>query len=574
MEISETKKTGKYVPLITYLIAVVCLLLGLFLPLFDGKNILALQLPGVLNSAFSKELISTDKVFSLPFPIDLFGLGKVTFDIMAWAVLVYVAVTAISILALIPVIICTVKEKPAVARAFAYVMETAAVLVLSLYVVLALELYEANIAISYNMLIALGGALLALILLNLFRKKGTGVLKTLLFLLSAVCLIALFDFGVLIPSLADKIKVPFLGAEDKGSSGITFLQLLFQSNYTEYLNLIPETKFKAASVLSTILGLTILINYIIDVISLSTNAKKLGLKFNIVRYGVEVAAAVALLITAAICKYKIGIMLIIIAVVAVVALAVNVLRLLLTIRREKAEEFEKEFIPPVRRQPTMFAPPVKKEEPQPVTPIKPAPARNENVIVERPVLMERLEPVPTVTDVVNSQPVTEYKSEPEYNVQPKPIAPARPPVQDIKPVQPVRQEPERYTPPQPVQPVQPVQAVQPTQPAQPVQTTIQPATQPIVQTNDPSVETRIYTINTIYGGPTDDFIRKLSNDEKIEFARTFIEKSKGEIGNIPDYVIGGNNRMFFSSVFIYLGRIRGLISDNLLNKMYKELNMM
>ena len=107
-----------------------------------------------------------------------------------------------------------------------------------------------------------------------------------------------------------------------------------------------------------------------------------------------------------------------------------------------------------------------------------------------------------------------------------------------------------------------------------VQTTIQPATQPLVQTNDPSVETRIYTINTIYGGPTDDFIRKLSNDEKIEFARTFIEKSKGEIGNIPDYVIGGNNRMFFSSVFIYLGRIRGLISDNLLNKMYKELNMM
>lgn len=86
--------------------------------------------------------------------------------------------------------------------------------------------------------------------------------------------------------------------------------------------------------------------------------------------------------------------------------------------------------------------------------------------------------------------------------------------------------------------------------------------------------TRIYTINTIYGGPVDEFMRKLTNDEKIEFAMTFIEKSKGNVGNIPEYVIGGDNKKFFSSVFIYLGRIRGMISDGLLNKMYKELNML
>ena len=55
---------------------------------------------------------------------------------------------------------------------------------------------------------------------------------------------------------------------------------------------------------------------------------------------------------------------------------------------------------------------------------------------------------------------------------------------------------------------------------------------------------------------------------------TFIEKGKGNIGNIPEYVIGGNNKKFFSAVFIYLGRIRSMISDGLLNKMYKELNMM
>lgn len=55
---------------------------------------------------------------------------------------------------------------------------------------------------------------------------------------------------------------------------------------------------------------------------------------------------------------------------------------------------------------------------------------------------------------------------------------------------------------------------------------------------------------------------------------TFIEKSKGDVGNIPEYVIGGNNKKFFSSVFIYLGRIRGMITDGLLNKMFKELDML
>ena len=72
----------------------------------------------------------------------------------------------------------------------------------------------------------------------------------------------------------------------------------------------------------------------------------------------------------------------------------------------------------------------------------------------------------------------------------------------------------------------------------------------------------------------DDFIRKLSNDEQIEFAMTFIEKSKGDLSNLPEYVVGGENKKFFNAVFIYLGRLRGMISDGLLNKMFRELNML
>ena len=76
------------------------------------------------------------------------------------------------------------------------------------------------------------------------------------------------------------------------------------------------------------------------------------------------------------------------------------------------------------------------------------------------------------------------------------------------------------------------------------------------------------------GQSSDEFIKKLTNEEKLEFTRTFIEKVNGNLGSVPDYVIGGDNRKFFSSVFIYLGRLRGMISDNLLNKMYQELNML
>ena len=151
-----------------------------------------------------------------------------------------------------------------------------------------------------------------------------------------------------------------------------------------------------------------------------------------------------------------------------------------------------------------------------------------------------------------------------------PVSEAKPAAEEVKP-QPVPEpKPTPAPTPAPELRAQPEPAFRP----QPEPVRVQPSftEQPApVQSN---VETRIYTINTIYGGPSDDFLKKLTNDEKIEFARTFIEKSNGVIGNIPDYVIGGNNKKFFSSVFIYLGRIRGMISDGLLNKMYKELNMM
>lgn len=76
-----------------------------------------------------------------------------------------------------------------------------------------------------------------------------------------------------------------------------------------------------------------------------------------------------------------------------------------------------------------------------------------------------------------------------------------------------------------------------------------------------------------YDEPLDNFMRKLTNEERTEFKRIFIDRSYGRL-NIPDYVIGGENSGFFSSIFIYLARVRDLVSDALMNKLYEEVKLL
>ena len=89
------------------------------------------------------------------------------------------------------------------------------------------------------------------------------------------------------------------------------------------------------------------------------------------------------------------------------------------------------------------------------------------------------------------------------------------------------------------------------------------------------IETRnvVYNVNTIYNGPSDSFIRKLTNEEKVEFARLFLEKNTESLLVIPDYVVGGDNSKFFSSIFIYLARVRSVVTDGLMSKLYEEASL-
>ena len=67
----------------------------------------------------------------------------------------------------------------------------------------------------------------------------------------------------------------------------------------------------------------------------------------------------------------------------------------------------------------------------------------------------------------------------------------------------------------------------------------------------------------------DPFIAVLNNDERNQFTEIFILKYRGVMPELPDYVVGGDNKEFFRKIFIYLGQYRDRIPDSLLAKMYQ-----
>lgn len=67
----------------------------------------------------------------------------------------------------------------------------------------------------------------------------------------------------------------------------------------------------------------------------------------------------------------------------------------------------------------------------------------------------------------------------------------------------------------------------------------------------------------------DPFIAILDPTERNQFTELFILKYKGVMPEIPDYVVGGDNKDFFRKLFIYLGQYRDRIPDGLLAKIYQ-----
>jgi len=511
---NTTSKPNKFAALITYCIALVCLLLGLLLPFgnvegVEGKNaMLLLQLPGAINSVFGTELSFAFCAENLTygFPIQFMGLGEKAFDIGAVFVLLYAVIAVVGLIALIPVIAS--NRNSATALKTASVIEALALVFVTPLVFFQLEDFMmANLfgwnKWSYALLIAFGGTLLMLVIQAIIYRKGSGVIKFVLLLVSAVAVLtAVFDITVYVTALADPVKnladtLKASGGLSNGEFGIAQLFTLFSADYFAAVKELPALEM-TFNIIALVLSILVVVNFMLDMLGLAKKTNRGMLIANIVRYALEVIAiALMIIFTFFIDNVTCGIMLYLLAVVAVIALVINIIRTC-TYKTDKERAADK------------------------------AAANAEKA----------------ASEAEKAKQADEVRNEKEDRKAAK----------EAK----RREKEERKA----------AKAAAKQNPAA--------APAPVAQTSGETAANSTFTYNVgpIYNGPIDDFIKKLTNSERIEFAQVFLERKKGYLPNIPDYVVGGRNTKFFSSVFVYYGRIRDYVSDGLINKMYEQGNMM
>jgi hypothetical protein len=551
---TQTKKTNKGAAIATYVIALVCLLAGIFAPLYGTsgsitERMLFLRLPGAINSALGKTVLSVSwaKPFTELYRTQIFGASV---NIYAWTTLLYAAITVVGIFFLIPVI--AGKKTKHTSATCAYIIETATVLVLSVYIIF--KMSETTLAGWSNLgiLLAFAGSLIILILQAFINKKNLGLTKFFLLLLSSIAILALYDITLWITALATPITnlanaISSEVAFCQGSSGIYYFvnNILNIQNIGSTLGGLDMSN-KVLYLAITLTVALVMINYFVDLIGIASSSKRdsknhlkknSGSKvFGLIRYALELIAAFITIIMLLIVKGKIGVYLYLVLIIALIEFIYAIARLYHNKYISRCNQADERIQinddditseQPAEEIDVVYAEEKKEES------VSPAPAPVEEETKEEP-----------KQDEVEA--VEEHEEEQmTIDVQPEP-APAEEVVEE-----PVSEEKN----------VQPEE-----QPA--------PVVVPEADTVTEKTHTIVYNVKTVYNGPTDEFIETLTDSEKIEFAKVFIEKSKATLPNIPDYEIGGNNSEFFHAIFIYLAKFRNILSSNLLSKIYKYLNSM
>lgn len=495
-EKKSKKNSNKIFALITYVIAFVCLLLGLFLPynFADPVNsMIGLQLPAAFDAVYTfgngmQALFNTPALdASLSFTLTV---AELNIDLGAVLLVLYGVVVVAGLIALIPVIAsaCASKKKSKnyatevvkkhsnVALEAASFIEVLAILVLSVYSLLHLStLTEAGIlAFNYAVLAAFGGTLLMLVVQAFFYKGGSGFIKFILALLSALVVILLYGVNFIIPPLEGILKDIDLSSLFTGAGANPDVFQLMAGTITG-----AAFNFENKEVTAIILEIGVLvfgwfafINFVLDLMGLGKRTNKFMLVVNVIRYGIEfIAAALVVAMTFFIEGITLGYLAIAVLALATVSLIINIFRLVASPKKKTAAA-------------------KKGEKAQPAE----ANAKDDKKTTK--------------------QPKTEKATK-----ETKESAPAE------------------------------------------------------VKKDGKAAEQKLYT-PVIYNGPSDDFIKTLANEQKVEFSRVFLERQNGALPQIPEYVVGGKNDKFFSSLFIYYTKVRDLISDELMNACYKQANVM
>ena len=534
----KKNKTKKVIATTTYFIAMLCLLAGLFVPLFNCVEGVPLQermmfryLPSMFNGMCGKEIIKLGNYF-LPFMPDFTG----KFNFMALIGLLYAVVCVISILMFIPILLGS-KKKDTSARC-ALGVEVLAMLVTLTYIAYTTYflINAKTLAWSdYNFLIAFGGALLMAIIQTISSKGSIGVSKVIGLLLSVLGVIALLDITLFIPKLSDPLakfaeqikagnEATFIAAGESSMLGINGISILIviKDMIPQFAEMVQEGKdgimMLVIFILLIIVAIFTVLNLVFDVIGLSTGKKfkkdrspcKNGASntFALVRYILTLIFAIAIVVLTFLIKdVSTGLYLWMLLAVLLISLINAAVRTAVDNARYKKGKIA----------------PTEEVQQRPVFNDPAFAAQTEEADFDR---LPAVEETPIYADEAFDEP------EPVYD---------RLPVVEDAPV--VLDEPESVEP-------------------APV---VEPLSAPLEESEEPT--RTVY----IYGGATDEFMDTLTDNEKVEFVELFIKKSKGTVNGVPDYTIDGDNSDFFPAVFVHINRYRNIVSDALMTKMYKQL---
>lgn len=548
----STNKPHKIVALVTYCVALVALLLGLLLPFGPvsgarGTDAMwAMQLPQALVKAIPvaglQNLIGPDvgAPFLYSATITLNGWIEIGYDLGALFTVLYALVVLAGLIALVPAIINTVSKKsyknlPLKAASF---IEVLALAVVSVFVFIQMTALSSGADVlgyqwSWSVVTAFLGTLVILIVQSIYFKKGSGVVKTVLVILSMLALVlGVFDLGGLIPSLNDTLNSMSGETFGKGlySSVVALLPLTLFFNGTTDVNVTTTIANLSAIeqtvlLLALILGLLAFLNFLLDCSGLGKVTKKFMLISNLARYALTFAvAALVIILPLFIEGYSIGLMGIIFAVLTLIALIINIIRFA---KFSKAKKRAKSAAP-VAATSTATAKPENGTAPA----ASPATATGTTAAAAAPKkkMSKKERKAAEKAAAERARRAREQGKKPANGLTPELVN------SDGK------------------------TAAQPAAVADATAAAATPAAPAKPEEKLPDAAS--------YYGPVDEFILTLSNDEKIEFQRVFLQRQYGQLTFIPAYNVGGNNKTFFNNIFIHYARLRDGMSTGLFKKMY------
>ncbi len=584
MSTENTKKTNKTAVIVTYVIAVLLLVAGWFIPLFGldyfentGDQMMFWYIPAALNAFLmpftGSELITGAFVAEHPLPDFLnysntiLPADSTQIQMLAILLLVYAVVTVLALVMIIPV--CLGKKDKNTSIISAYVGEGAALFTLGLYFFFFAFYYSALVSVSaalvyYNLnLVAVGTAVLVILFIqSIMQKKSLGTAKVVLFLISLFVMICLFEFDALMSYVALKMGISLEGwysmldsmnagtglyvASNAPVTAFALIRIMV-SGLSAGQNLIwidgASVTLNLINVAVLALGILAIINLIIDFCGLMSGNKydekgiitvnKGSKVFALVRYLITlIVAAVALVCMFVEQNVTVGLNIYLIIfwlVVAVIISAVRVGRV--GVLKEKARE-----------------------------------QKDARIRFEDTTMSSQTE---QQTELVSD--TTVYAAPVVAEAQPE-EAEAQPEAQAEE----VKEEPAEEKSEQTSETEETVETTEETTSDEPEQLTMDvpvaegdetPADEPAPVEEYHAVVYKAPVL--VYDGPTDEFIDTLTVEQKIEFSKVFLEKSKGVLpAGMPDYEVGEDNREFFPSIFIHLGRFRAMLSSGLLRKIY------